>query len=88
MARVNKVPDQILREIVENFPNNLDDDGLIAALNAAFTEREDYDRNIIFLEAAMSEHYPDTIVIQMVEGEDPGIHLIQMKNLRAMIKKS
>lgn len=88
MARVKKVPDQILREIVENFPNNLDDDALLTALNKAFTKREDYDWNIIFIEAGMSEHYPDTIAIQLVEGEDPGIHLIQMKSLRAMIKKS
>lgn len=88
MGRVKKVPDQILREIVENFPNNLDDDALLTALNKAFTEREDYDWNIIFIEAGMSEHYPNTIAIQMVEGDEADIHLIKIADLRAMIKKS
>jgi hypothetical protein len=84
---VYKSTDQLLREIVENkFPDNLDDDELIASLNKAFPEYDDRDAYITFIEAGLSAYYPATIAIQMVVGEEMGVHLIEIAKLRAMIK--
>lgn len=77
----------MLRDIVENkFPDNLDDSDLIAALNQAFPEHDDRDAHITFIEAGLSAHYPATIAIQMVVGDERDVHLIETAKLRAMIK--
>ena len=87
MSKVFKSTDQLLREIVENkFPDNLNDSDLVAALNKAFPKYDDRDAHITFIEAGLSAHFPDTIAIQMVVGEEMDVHLIEIAKLRDMIK--
>ncbi len=86
LGKVIKSPDQILREIINKFPENLDNDDLVAALNEAF-ETYEFDQFITFIEAGISEHFPDTIAIQMVVWDEKDVHLIEIAKLRAMIKE-
>lgn len=76
----------MLGEIVKNFPQNLGDDDLIAALNQAFPEHDDCHDHTTFIEAGLSAHFPNTIAIQMVVGDEVDVHLIETAQLRAMIK--
>jgi hypothetical protein len=71
--------------MVENFPANLDDSDLVAALNQAILEYQ-FDRFIEFIEAGLSAHFPATIAIQMVVWDETDVHLIKISDLRAMIK--
>ncbi len=81
-----KTLDQLLGEIVKNFPQNLDDSDLIAALNQAFPEHDNCYDHTTFIEAGLSASYPATIAVQMVVGDEMDVHLIEIVKLRAMIK--
>lgn len=85
MGKVMKTLDQLLGEIVKNFPQNLDDSDLIAALNQAFPEYDNCHDHTTFIEAGLSANYPATIAIQMVVEDEMSVHLIEIVKLRAMI---
>lgn len=85
MPKAIKPLDEMLREIVKNFPQNLDDSDLIAALNQAFPEHDNCYDHTTFIEAGLSANYPATIAIQMVVGDEMDVHLIEIVKLRAMI---
>jgi hypothetical protein len=86
LGKVIKSTDQMLREMVKNFPNNLDDGDLVAALNQAFLKYDDFNSFVTFIEAGLSAHLPETIAIQMVLWDEKDVHLIKIADLRAMIK--